>query len=256
MNTMITFIKKEFIEQVRSRRLLILVLLFVFFGVLNPMTAMLTPYLLELMSESLEGSGIIIDEVKVSAFDSWIQFFKNLPLALVAFILLQSSIFSKEYRSGALTLVLTKGFERYKVVVAKLISLLLLWTILFYLNFGITYGYTIYLWDNSITNNLFFSAFIWWLFGVFVIAIFTIVSTIFISSSMSLVLCGGIAFGIYLIGLVPKLTKYFPTLLLDGMSLVSSLKEVNYYLPSILITITLIISCIVGSIFIFNKKKL
>lgn len=34
-------------------------------------------------------------------------------------ILLESSIFTQEYQSGTLVLTLTKGFERYKVVIAK-----------------------------------------------------------------------------------------------------------------------------------------
>ena len=42
------------------------------------------------------------------------------PLAgLIAFVLLQSSIFTREYTSGTLTLSLTKGLARYKVVLSK-----------------------------------------------------------------------------------------------------------------------------------------
>lgn len=123
MRSLIAFIKKEFTEQLRSGRLIILGLLFVLFGIMNPAIAKLTPWLLETMADSLAESGMIITDVKVSAMDSWMQFFKNMPMGLIAFVLLESSIFTKEYTSGTLVLSLTKGLERYKVVISKALVL-------------------------------------------------------------------------------------------------------------------------------------
>ena len=108
MKTFITFFKKELLEQIRTKKLMILTLLFIFFGILNPLTAKLTPWLLEMLSESMESSGINITVMEITALDSWVQFFKNVPMMLVIFIFMQSNIFSKEYQNGTLTLVLTK----------------------------------------------------------------------------------------------------------------------------------------------------
>lgn len=82
--------------------------------------------------------------------------FKNIPIALIAFVLIFSDIFTKEYKSGTLLLVLTKGLSRYKVVLAKTVLLLSIWTVGYEICFTITYGYNEYFWDNSIANNLFF----------------------------------------------------------------------------------------------------
>ena len=169
MSSLITFIKKEFTEQLRSGRLIILGLLFVLFGIMNPAIAKLTPWLLETMADSLAESGMIITDVKVSAMDSWVQFFKNMPMGLIAFVLLESSIFTKEYTSGTLVLSLTKGLERYKVVISKALVLTVLWSLGYWLCFGITYGYNAYFWDNSIAQNLVFSVVCWWLFGMMVV---------------------------------------------------------------------------------------
>ena len=92
MKSLIAFMKKEIMEQIRSGKVMILGILFVMFGVMNPAVAKLTPWLMEIFAESLEGSGIIITEVTVTALDSWMQFYKNIPMALIAFVLLQSSI--------------------------------------------------------------------------------------------------------------------------------------------------------------------
>jgi len=76
---------------------MILGLLFVLFGIMNPAIAKLTPWLLETMTDSLAESGMIVTDVKVNAMDSWVQFYKNIPMGLIAFGLLESSISTKEY---------------------------------------------------------------------------------------------------------------------------------------------------------------
>lgn len=119
MRSLLAFMKKEWMEQIRCGRLIILGILFVLLGIMNPAAAKLTPWLLEIMADSLAESGITVTEVTVSALDSWTQFFKNLPLGLIAFVLLQSSIFTKEYDTGTLMLVFTKGFNRMKALAAK-----------------------------------------------------------------------------------------------------------------------------------------
>lgn len=158
MKSLIAFVKKETTEQFRSGKLIILVILFILFGIMNPAVAKLTPWLVEVLADSLAESGMIVTSVSVSTMDSWVQFFKNIPLALVAFVLLESSIFTKEYQTGTLVLSLTKGLESYKVVVSKTVVLAVLWTVGYWLCFGITCGYNAYFWDNSVAQNLIFSA--------------------------------------------------------------------------------------------------
>ena len=51
MKAFLAFLKKEWMEQLRSGRLLICGLLFLFMGIMNPATAKMTPWLLELLSE-------------------------------------------------------------------------------------------------------------------------------------------------------------------------------------------------------------
>lgn len=129
MKSLFAFIKKECMEQLRSGRLWITLTLFVLLGIMNPAVAKLTPWLLEVMADSLAESGMIVTDVKVSAMDSWVQFFKNMPIGLIAFVLLQGAIFTGEYSSGTLVLSLTKGLERYKVVISKAGVLCAIWSL-------------------------------------------------------------------------------------------------------------------------------
>lgn len=250
------FLKKELTEQIRSGRLMILGLLFVLFGIMNPAIAKLTPWLLETMADSLAESGMIVTDVKVSAMDSWVQFFKNLPMGLIAFVLLESSIFTKEYSTGTLVLSLTKGLERYKVVISKTVVLVVLWTVCYWMCFGITYGYNAYFWDNTVAQNLIFSAVCWWLFGMMMVALMVMFSTV--SGANTGVLCGtgGVVFVSYLVSLWPKASKYLPTFLTDGNALIYGLKETEDYIPSLLIAVSISVICFAISIPIFNKKQL
>lgn len=256
MKSLLAFIKKETMEQFRSGRLMILGILFVLLGVMNPAVAKITPWLLEILADSLAESGMTVTPVTVSAMDSWVQFFKNMPLGLIVFVLLQSSIFTKEYQSGTLVLSLTKGLERFKVVVSKTVVLTVLWTVGYWLCFGITYGYNAYFWDNSVAQNLILSVVCWWLFSVCVISLMILFSTIANSNTGVLVGTGSVVLASYLLGLLPKISKYLPTLLANGNSLIYGVAEAKTYIVAILITVVASLICFAVSIPIFNKKQL
>ena len=240
----------------RSGKIMILAILFVLFGIMNPAIAKLTPWIFELLADSLAESGMTVTSVSVSAMDSWVQFFKNIPIALIAFVLLQSSIFTKEYGSGTLLLSLTKGLKRCKVVVSKTIVLTLLWTIGYWLCFGITYAYNAYFWDNSVAKNLIFSVICWWLFGMFVISLLVLFSTISNANIGVLLGVGGVVLVSYVIGLLPKANQYLPTLLTDGNSLIYGLVETKTYITAIVITVLASFICFIVSVPVFNKKQL
>lgn len=256
MRSLFSFVKKEWIEHFRSGRLLILGMIFVLFGIMNPAIAKMTPWLMETMADSLAESGLIVSEVKVTALDSWMQFYKNAPMALIVFVLMESSIFTKEYQSGTLVLALTKGLERFKVVVAKSVVLLTIWTVGYWLCFGITYLYNAYFWDNSIAESLMFSVVCWWIFGLWVIVLMILFSVLLNSSGAVLCGTGSVVFGLYLIGLFPKLKEYVPTFLMDGNSLIYGVEEAEKYYVTIGISGVMCILCLIFSVFIFNKKRI
>ena len=253
---MIPFLKKEILEQLRSGKLMILSILFVLFGIMNPATAKLTPWLLEMMADSMAQGGMTITAADPTALDSWMQFYKNIPMALIAFILMESNIFTREYQSGTMLLSLTKGLSRYKVVIAKSLVLILLWTLGYWLCFGITYGYNAYFWDNSIAKNLITSVVYWWVFGLWVIGLVILFSTLSNENTGVLVGTGGIVLVSSLLSFFPKLSNYLPTSLSDGNSLIYGLVDADKYTTAFVIAAVTGLTCIALSIPIFNKKQL
>lgn len=256
MKSLIAFTKKEFVAQFRSGKIFFLGGIALLVGIMNPAVAKLTPWIIDLLKEALEETGMTITEVTVSALDSWVQFFKNIPMVLIAFVLFQSNIFTKEYGSGTLILSLTKGLERYKVIVSKTIVLTVFWTGFYLLNYIVTYGGNVYFWDNSIANHLTFSAVVWWLFGIFVLSLIVFFSAVAKSNIIVLAGVGGSILVSYTVGLLPKIGNYFPTKLTDGTSLIYGISQPKDYVPAILITAGISVICFAVSIPIFNKKQL
>ena len=67
---------------------------------------------------------------------------------------------------------------------------------------------------------------------------------------------GSIVLVSYLLGLLPKISKYLPTFLADGNSLIYGVAEEKSYVAAIVITMVASLICFAVSIPIFNKKQL
>ena len=249
-------LKKEFLDSARGGRITVLIILFAAFGVMNPAIAKLTPWMMEMMAESLEGSGLAVTEVTVDALTSWTQFFKNIPMALIIFAVMYSGIFTAEYSSGTLILMLTKGLSRYKVVLAKTVLLLSFWSVGYWLCLGITYGYNAYFWDNSIVAHLWVPVLQWWLFGIWVISLMVLFSTLSSTNVVVMLGIGGAVLLSYLVSLLPKVTPYMPTTLMNTAALMLGYEDGGDYIKAVAVTVLLTLVCVAGSIPLMNRKKL
>lgn len=256
MKTFLAFLKKENMELKRTGRLLILLIVFILFGIMNPAIAKITPWMMETLADSLKESGLAVTEVVIDAMTSWTQFYKNIPMALIIFVLMCGSSFTYEYQKGTLITVLTKGLSRWKVAAAKSTVLILLWTICYWLCFFITYGYNAYFWDNSIALNLFFSAVCYWLFGIWVIALIILFSSISNGSTSVFLGTGACILAAYIIGLLPKVNNFTPIKLTDSMSLLKGLTVPGDYMPAAVASLVTIVICISSAILAFNKMVL
>ena len=88
MKSLLALMRKEYMEATRTGKIMIIILLFVLFGIMSPAVAKLTPWMMKMLSDSMAESGLIVTNVQVDALTSWTQFFKNIPIALIAFVYL------------------------------------------------------------------------------------------------------------------------------------------------------------------------
>ncbi|MBQ8795046.1 MAG: ABC transporter permease subunit [Clostridia bacterium] len=255
MKSLLSFTKKEFMEHFRSAKIIILTGVFILFAIINPMIAKFTPVIIEMLSESMQG-GMEITAGEVTAMDSWLQFIKNAPMALIVFMLLESSIFTKEYQKGTLVLTLTKGLKRHTVLISKTFVMLTLWTAEYFMCYGLTYLFNNILWDNTVAENLTFMALNWWILGVMAICLSVLFSVIAKNNILVLAGTGGVILGSYLIGSLPKIGDYMPTLLMNSNPVIYGLEEVSHYIPAIIIAVSISVISVIVSVPIFNKKHI
>ncbi len=256
MRGFLAFWKKEWLESLRTGKLVALGALFVGFGVMNPAIAKLTPWLIETLAGELAESGMIVTAVTVDAITAWTQFFKNIPMALIAFLLAYTGIFAKEYASGSLVLMLTKGLARYKVVLAKAAVMLTGWTAGYWLCFAVTYGYAGYYWDNAVAPGLLPAALQWWLFGLWVVALLLLFSTLCRGYAGALLGTGGGVIVAYLAGLLPAIKDYSPTALTAGAARLLNAEAAEESIGAVALTALLTVAAVAAAIPCLNKKAL
>lgn len=252
MNQLVTFLKKEYFEQLKNHKCLVLIILFCIVGIISPAIAKLMPWLFEMF---LTDSGIIVENYQVDALTSWSQYFKNMQLILVIFVVMFSSILISEKQKGTLIILLSKGLKRKNVIISKTIILFIFWTIGYLLSLLITYGYTTYFFDSHIINSLSFTIFCFYLFGLYLCSLI-ILSSVFCNSVPAVIISIGIIFfTCYLLALIPALTTYFPTALINYTNLLSNINVIDY-LPVTIITSILTVLNLAGAIIGFKKSIL
>lgn len=256
MNQLTAFMKKEFLEQLRTGKLVILAIIFCLFGIMNPAIAKLTPWLMEVMSEDLADTGMTVSSVEVNALTSWMQFYKNMPAALIIFIVMFSGILTAEYQKGTLIHIVTKGLKRWKILASKTVLMAVSWTLGCLVCFVITYGYNAYFWDNSIVSNAFFAAFCFYLFGLWLITVILPASAIFKSASFVSLSVGAVFLAAYLPGMIPKIKEYLPVYLMESSGLLTGTNNTGDYFTAIVITLVLILVNIIASVILFNRRNI
>lgn len=256
MKQLTAFIKKEFTEQIRTGKLTIMVIIFVLFGIMSPAMAKLTPFIYEMLSDSMAEQGIIVQDMTVNAMLSWQQFYKNISLTLIVVVVMFCGILTNEYQKGTLVNMLTKGLSRWKVIIAKTVAAAAVWTICYWLCYLITYGYNAYFWDNSIARHLFGGAACIYLLGLWLIALILLGSALFTANFSVLLFTGGIFLAAYLMSLIPALAPYLPTQLLSSGNLLSGAAAPDAFYKAAGVTTILIVLAIAAAILRFNKKQL
>lgn len=256
MRQLVAFSKKEWTEMARTGKLVVLLIVFALFGIMNPAIAKLTPWMYEMLGDSLAEQGIVITEVTVDALTSWTQYYKNISMALIVLVIMFSTVMTNEYQKGTLINMLTKGLSRWKVIAAKSIASIAVWTICYWLCYLITYGYNAYFWDNSIAKHVFFGACCIYVFGIWLISLIMLGSGAFTANfAVLLTTCGTVAVS-YILSMIPDVGEYLPSQLMNAGTLMNGASALSDYTKAMTITIILTIVNFMLAGGLFNHKKL
>ena len=244
MRAYFAFTKKEFTENLRTYKLMIMIVVFLIFGVMSPLFAKFTPEILK--AAGLDASALGVGTP--TAIDSFAQFFKNVgQLGLLVLVIVFSGIMANELSKGTLINILTKGMRRSTVILSKFIMATVIWTVSYLLCLAVTYAYTAYYFTIENISNAFLAFSSMWLFGVLLIAIVILGGVLFKNVYGSLLLTGGIVVVMTIVNIAPKLQKYNPiTLSSDNMQLIMAQKAASDFMPAVIICAVLTIVSVIA----------
>lgn len=201
-------IRKEFLEYIRTKKFLILVVVLLFIALSSPITAKLLPYIFE--SIDLQGIKITIpDPTYIDAVD---QYIKNLSqIGIFVIIFLVSGSIADEKTNKTFEILLTKPLSRAHIIIAKFASWFIALTSTVIATAGIFYFYSVSLFEAF--DLMHFSI----ITGLMLVYILTVASVTLLASTFSkhsLAAAGiGIIFFLFagpLFGIVDALTPYSP----------------------------------------------
>lgn len=250
----LAFTKKELLEQIRTYKLLIFLAAFLMFGLMSPLLAKLLPNILS----SMDMGGIKLELPSPTAMDAYAQFFKNLTqMGILVLLLVFGGTLSGEFIKGTLLQILAKGLSRTAVLMAKFTAAAILWTGGFLLSVAINYIYTVYLFDSGSLPNLPLSLFCLWLFGVFLISLILLSSTIAPGAFGGLILSVITLAILLMVNIFKSAAKYNPlTLASANTELLNGTKAAETVYLTIVITIILTVGALLLSVLFFKKKRM
>lgn len=119
----ITLLLKELKEQIKNSKLIVFVVVFLFFGFMSPISAMFMPDIIASISES---QNISIEVPEPTWLDAVGQYIKNLTqMSSFVIILIYMGLISKEKETGTLVFLLVKPVSRSAFIISKFSSVII-----------------------------------------------------------------------------------------------------------------------------------
>ena len=253
MNIAVAF-RKEWMELVRTYRLLVVVIVLLFFGLTSPLLAKLTPEIAKLVPSN---SGISIQVTKTPTVEDAIgQYVKNITqFGILLAILLAMGSVAQEKDKGTAAMMLVKPLSRGGFIAAKFLSLTAMFAVTLAVATVTCYYYTFLLFGTmDIPHWLVINALIL-LYILVYVAITVLCSTL----TRSQVVAGGAAIGALilfgLIGIIPAFAKYLPAELITwGTRLMMGDHTASW--GALGVSLGLIVLPLVAAWLIFRKQEL
>jgi ABC-2 type transport system permease protein len=246
-------LRKEWMEQWRTSRLLVLMIVLGAFGLASPLLARFTPEILKTVP-GLEQYALFVPAPVLQ--DAVNQFIKNVgQAALLLAVFLSMGAMVQEKERGSAVLMLVKPLSRGAFLMAKFIALALAFLLALAVSGGLGYFYSVLLFEPPAVGPWFAMDGLIWLYCLMFVAITLLASTALHSQAAA----AGVSFGVLLlmavIGALPGLGEYLPAQLLAWGALLFAQPEAAYW-PALLLNLAITAACLVSAWLIFRRQEL
>jgi ABC-2 type transport system permease protein len=249
------FVRKEATEIWRTWRIWVLPGILLFFALTGPVMAKFTPQIVASVGGG-QLAGLMKSLPKPTYLESYGQWAKNLTqIAVFAIIIIYGGLVSGERKSGTAILVLTKPVSRVAFVVAKAVVHALFLALTVLTGTFLTWVGTRFVFGTAPGGPLWSSAMAWLAFGVLLIALMTLLSTLLGSQAAA----AGVGLGVFALmsvsALVDPLVKYSPVGLVGApMTLAAGGKSAILW--PVVTSLVLAVLLVVAAAMAFRTKEL
>jgi ABC-2 type transport system permease protein len=246
-------LRKEMMEQWRTSRLLVLVIVLGVSGMMSPLLAKFTPEILKAIPEAEQFAAFVPTPIIQDAIDQYIKNIGQFSLLLAVFLSMGSVVQEKE--RGSAVLMLVKPLSRGSFLMAKFISLSLTFLAALAVSSGLGYLYTVLLFEApSVPAWLWLNGLLW-LYCLVYVAITLLASTLMRSQAAA----AGVSFGALLVmagvGALPGLGQYLPNQLINWGAELFRNPAVVYW-PALIVSLAIIAACLAAAWLIFRQQEL
>jgi|WetSurSiteA1Bulk_404760.scaffolds.fasta_scaffold01459_6 ABC-2 type transport system permease protein len=252
MNLFVAF-RKEWMEYIRTYRLLIVAVVLIFFGLTSPLLAKFTPEIIAFIPGGTDISALIPPP---TVWDAVTQYVKNMTqFGILLALLLTMGVVAQEKDKGTAAMILVKPMRRGAFISAKFLALAVTFAICLIAAGLACYYYTLLLFEAmNIMHWLVLNALLFLYLMVYVSI------TLFCSTlTKSQAAAGGVALGLLvvlgLVGAIPSLGKYLPGELISWSSRLMQGDTHNSW-AALGVSVGLIAISLLASWLIFKKQEL
>lgn len=250
---MMATLRKEMLEQWRTSRFLVLVIVLGAFGMSSPLLAKFMPEIMKSMPGAEQFAVLIPPPTLRDALEQYIKNISQFALLLAIFLAMGMVVQEKE--RGSAVLMLVKPLSRGAFLLAKFIALAVTFGVALAVSGLLGYIYTMLLFEApALAPWLGLNALLW-LYSLVYVAITLLASTLTRSQAVA----AGIGFGaLMLMGIlsaIPGLDRYLPGQLVAwGAELFYP--PVATYWPSVALSLGLIVLCLTVAWLAFRQQEL
>jgi ABC-2 type transport system permease protein len=256
LSTFFYALKKELLQQWRTKRLIVVLAIFVLFGLTSPLIANFTPQLLS----SLEGAEQFAELIpEPTAADGVDQYIKNLTqFGFILAILLGMGAVAGEKEKGTAAMILSKPMSRWAFILSKFGAQTIVYTIGFLIATLGAYYYTIVLFGSYDFGDFIVISMLLELWLLIYVAITLLGSTIgkTTGAAAGISLAGSVL--ILLAGNIPQVGMLFPSGLTAWATQIGSgvAEEVMINGGAVALAIVIIVMCLLTAVGVFEKQEL
>ena len=256
MNQFIVLFQKELLELYRSKKIIILVFVFLFVAVASPIFAKVLPNILNSVNTGMEGLTIKIPEPTYK--DAIDQFIKNISqLALLVLIFISAGSVSDEKNKKTLELLLSKPVSRSVFVLSKFLSVMVVTSFIYIICVLFFYLYTWSIFGGFDFWRFFLLALLTLLYMLLIMAV-TIFSSAVFGSGILAITGGFVAMIVFggVFSAIEKISKFAPSYILGNYKELINQGYSSNFTSSVILTILLVLFFVSFAIILFRNQEI